>query len=179
MKGTNGPLPCPQQVDLNEMSLALQDFIPLLQILRMGGRRHRFVGWALREQLPRCRVGILTTFARAGYLRRALELNVLGYLLKDAPAQRLAQAVRQIAAGGRVVDPELALAAWDGPNPLSEREREVLRLARDGLSNAQIARRLRLAQGTVKNYLSEAMQKLHAQNRVHAARIPAEKGWLY
>lgn len=134
---------------------------------------------ALRDQLPECRVGIVTTFARAGYLRRALELNVHGYLLKDAPAERLARAVRGIAEGRRVIDPELALAAWDEPNPLSERERDVLRMAAKGSSNAEIAKSLSLAEGTVKNYLSEAMQKLGAPNRVQAARIAADRGWLY
>lgn len=134
---------------------------------------------ALRDQLPACRVAIVTTFARAGYLRRALELNVQGYLLKDQPAEQLAGAVRQIASGRRVIDPELALAAWDEPNPLSERERDVLKLVGAGLGNTQIAQRLRLAEGTVKNYLSEAMAKLAAQNRTQAARIAEEKGWLY
>ncbi|HET7559921.1 MAG TPA: response regulator transcription factor [Limnochordia bacterium] len=134
---------------------------------------------ALRDQLPGCRVAIVTTFARAGYLRRALELNVQGYLLKDQPAEQLAGAVRQIASGRRVIDPELALAAWDEPNPLSERERDVLKLVGAGLGNTQIAQRLRLAEGTVKNYLSEAMAKLSAQNRTQAARIAEEKGWLY
>jgi two-component system response regulator DesR len=124
------------------------------------------------------RVVILTTFARAGYLRRALDAGASGYLLKDAPAERLADAVRRVHAGLRAVDPELAAAAWGEPDPLSERERQVLRLAADGRSTAAIAGELHLSDGTVRNYLSEAIGKLGAENRVEAARIAREKGWL-
>lgn len=133
----------------------------------------------LRARLPECRVAILTTFARPGYLRRALELGVHGYLLKDRPAERLADDIRRIARGERVIDPALALAAWDDPNPLSEREREVLRLVEDGLTNEEIALALHLSPGTVRNYVSTAMQKLGAPTRIAAARLAAERGWLY
>lgn len=124
------------------------------------------------------RVIILTTFARAGYLRRALEAGASGYLLKDSPAEQLANAVRRVAQGGRVVDPELAAEAWSEPDPLTDRERQVLRMAGEGQSSADIASTLNLSEGTVRNYLSEAINKLGAANRVEAARIAREKGWL-
>lgn len=130
-----------------------------------------------RESLP-TRVIILTTFARGGYLRRALDAGASGYLLKDAPAEQLANAVRRVKAGGRVIDPELAAEAWSEPDPLTDRERQVLRMAGEGLPSAEIAAELHLSEGTVRNYLSEAINKLGAANRVEAARIAREKGWL-
>jgi len=133
---------------------------------------------ALKELEPRPRVIIVTTFARPGYLRRALEAGVSGYLLKDAPAEELASAVRRVHAGGRAVDPELAAEAWGEEDPLTDRERQVLRLAGDGKPTAAIAGALYLSEGTVRNYLSEAISKLDAANRVEAARIARRKGWL-
>jgi two-component system response regulator DesR len=134
---------------------------------------------ALRAQLPACRVLILTTFGRPGYLRRAMESGVVGFLLKDAPATQLAAAIRRAMAGERVVDPELATAALsEGNNPLTERERDVLAAAARGASIADIAASLFLSEGTVRNYLSVAMQKLGAHNRVEAAHIAEQKGWL-
>lgn len=130
-----------------------------------------------RDRLP-CRVILLTTFARAGYLRRALDAGAAGYLLKDAPSAQLADAVRRVHAGGRVVDPTLAVEAWSEPDPLTDRERQVLRLAAEGLAGPEIADQLRLSEGTVRNYLSEAISKLGARNRVEAARIAQQKGWL-
>jgi two-component system response regulator DesR len=130
-----------------------------------------------RESLP-TRVIILTTFARGGYLRRALESGASGYLLKDSPAEQLANAVRRVKAGGRVVDPELAAEAWSEPDPLTDRERQVLRMAGEGQTSADIAGTLHLSEGTVRNYLSEAISKLGAGNRVEAARIARDKGWL-
>jgi two-component system response regulator DesR len=124
------------------------------------------------------RVAIVTTFARAGYLRRALDCGVSGYLLKDAPASSLAAAIRRIHDGGRAIDPELAADAWSEPDPLTDRERSVLRLAGDGVANIDIAARLHLSEGTVRNYLSDAMGKLGAVNRTEAARIAYLKGWL-
>ena len=124
------------------------------------------------------RVIILTTFARPGYLRRALDARVRGYLLKDAPAEELARAVREVHAGGRAISSELAAEAWSEADPLTDRERQVLRLAGDGVSGAGIAAELRLSQGTVRNYLSEAIGKLGASNRVEAARIARQRGWL-
>jgi two-component system, NarL family, response regulator DesR len=124
------------------------------------------------------RVIILTTFARAGYLRRALEAGASGYLLKDMPAEQLADAVRRVRQGLRVIDPELAAEAWVEPDPLTDRERQVLRLAGEGLASGDIATQLELSEGTVRNYLSEAISKLGANNRVEAARIARTKGWL-
>ncbi|TVS11951.1 MAG: DNA-binding response regulator [Wenzhouxiangella sp.] len=133
---------------------------------------------AVRERFPDTRVAIVTTFGRPGYLRRALEAGVRGYLLKDTPAEQLANAVRRIARGERVIAPELALSAWDGQNPLSERQRQVLRLAGEGLSTRAIGQQLHLAEGTVRNYLSEAISELHAANRIEAYRLSRQQGWL-
>ncbi len=133
---------------------------------------------ALKEAGVASKVVILTTFARSGYLRRALDAGVAGYLLKDAPASQLAEALRRVHRGGRAIDPELAIEAWSEADPLSARERQVLRLAGTGASTAEIARECKLAEGTVRNYLSEAIAKLGARNRVEAARIAREKGWL-
>ncbi|MDQ6801993.1 MAG: response regulator transcription factor [Acidobacteriota bacterium] len=130
-----------------------------------------------QEQLP-TRVVILTTFARSGYLRRALEAGASGYLLKDSPAEQLANAIRRVHAGGRVIDPELAAEAWTEPDPLTDRERQVLRLAGEGKSSGDIAAALNLSEGTVRNYLSEVISKLGAQNRIEAARIARDRGWL-
>lgn len=124
------------------------------------------------------RVVILTTFARSGYLRRALDTGAAGYLLKDSPSEALANAVRLVASGGRAIDPELAREAWTERDPLSDRERQVLRLAAEGLSGAAIAEKLFLSEGTVRNYLSNVISKLGAANRIEAARIAREKGWL-
>ncbi len=132
----------------------------------------------LQRRGPRPRVVILTTFARAGYLRRALDAGVAGYLLKDAPASVLADAVRRVHAGGRAVDPDLAAQAWSEADPLTDRERQVLRLAGEGKTSAAISQVLHLSEGTVRNYLSEAIAKLTAENRVDAARIARQKGWL-
>ncbi|HEX8317959.1 MAG TPA: response regulator transcription factor [Longimicrobium sp.] len=126
----------------------------------------------------RTRVVILTTFARAGYLRRALDAGASGYLLKDSPSDELANAVRRVHAGGRAIDPTLAREAWTESDPLTDRERQVLRLAGEGLASASIGASLFLSEGTVRNYLSAAISKLGAANRVEAARLAREKGWL-
>ncbi len=132
----------------------------------------------LRAQRAGIRVLILTTFARPGYLRRALESGVSGYLLKETPAEELADAIRRVHRGERAIAPELALTAFDSDDPLTARERQVLREAGHGRSNAEIGRRLHLAEGTVRNYLSEAIGKLGAENRVDAFRIARDNGWL-
>lgn len=129
------------------------------------------------RKLP-TKVIIVTTFGRPGYLRRALEAGVTGYLLKDRPSTELAAAVRRVHAGSRAIDPELAADAWSEHDPLSDRERAVLRLAGEGVRSAAIAQQLGLSEGTVRNYLSEAIGKLGAANRVEAARIARERGWL-
>jgi two-component system response regulator DesR len=133
----------------------------------------------LRDLALPCKVVIVTTFARSGYLRRALDAGVRGYLLKDAPAETLAGAIRQVHGGGKAVAPELALESWSaGTDPLSERERQVLRLAGEGRTSAEIAKLVHLSEGTVRNYLSEAISKLHAGNRIEAYRLARNAGWL-
>jgi two-component system response regulator DesR len=133
---------------------------------------------ALRSAAAAPRVVILTTFARPGYLRRALDAGAAGYLLKDRPSEELARAIRRVHQGGRAIDPDLAAEAWGEPDPLSDRERQVLRLAGEGRSGLEIGELLHLSVGTVRNYLSEAIGKLGAANRVEAARIARDKGWL-
>ncbi|MEU9164936.1 response regulator transcription factor [Streptomyces sp. NPDC048424] len=134
---------------------------------------------ALRTALPGLRIVILTTFGRPGYLRGAMEAGASAFLVKDAPAAQLADAVRKVLQGERVIDPTLAAAALaEGANPLTDREREVLREAESGATNAELAARLHLSAGTVRNYLSTAIQKLAARNRAEAVRVAREKGWL-
>jgi len=132
----------------------------------------------IRDRGVDCKVIILTTFARPGFLRRALDAGVGGYLLKDAPADQLAEALRKVHRGGRSIDPQLALEAWSGDDPLNDRERQVLRLAGEGMSAVEIAEQLHLSQGTVRNYLSEAIGKLGVGNRIEAYRLARQKGWL-
>ncbi|MYS19427.1 two component transcriptional regulator, LuxR family [Streptomyces sp. DvalAA-14] len=133
----------------------------------------------LRKAMPGVKVVIVTTFGRPGYLRRAMESGADAFLVKDAPAAQLADAVRRVLRGERVIDPTLAAAALaEGADPLTGREREVLKAAADGSVNADIARRLRLSEGTVRNYLSTAIQKTGARNRAEAVGIAREKGWL-
>ncbi len=133
----------------------------------------------LHRELPGVKVVVVTTFGRPGYLRRAMESGADAFLVKDAPASQLAAAVRKVLGGERVIDPTLAAAALaDGASPLTDREREVLRAAADGSTNAEIAAGLYLSQGTVRNYLSTAIQKLAARNRAEAVRMAREKGWL-
>ena len=137
------------------------------------------VAHELRDRLPSCRALILTTFGRPGFMRRAMQSGAAGFLLKDAPAQELARAIRRCAAGERVVDPVLAAAALaEGASPLSEREREVLSVSAGGLTIHEIAAGLSLSEGTVRNHLSQAIQKVGARNRAEAARMAEEKGWL-
>ena len=144
--------------------------MPGLTGLELAQRVHR-------HGLP-VKVVIVTTFARAGYLRRALDAGVSGYLLKDAPSEELAAALRKVHGGGRAIDPQLALEAWSEADPLNDRERQVLRLAGEGRSAGEIAAQLSLSQGTVRNYLSEAIGKLGVGNRIEAHRLARQKGWL-
>lgn len=150
----------------------------LLTDIEMPGLSGLDVAAEVRRRGLRTRTIILTTFARSGYLRRALDAGVAGYLLKDAPSTTLADAIRAVHGGGRAIDPALAADAWAEPDPLTDRERQVLRLAGDGLANAEISGRLHLSEGTVRNYLSEAMRKLGAGNRTAAARQARDRGWL-
>jgi two-component system response regulator DesR len=150
----------------------------VLTDIEMPGMSGLDLAAELRRRGHPARIVIVTTFARSGYLQRALAAGAAGYLLKDSPADRLADAVRRVHRGLRVIDPELAVSAWEDPDPLTERERQVLRLAADGLSTTAVAGELHLSEGTVRNYLSEAIGKLHATNRTDAARIARDKGWL-
>lgn len=133
----------------------------------------------VRELYPETRIVIVTTFARPGYLRRALDAGAHGYLLKDRPSTELADAVRRVNRSLRVIDPDLAAEVWNAESdPLTDRERQILRRAGEGESTAEIAKSLRLSDGTVRNYLSEAIAKLGASNRVEASRMARTKGWL-
>jgi two-component system response regulator DesR len=150
----------------------------LLTDIEMPGASGIELAEAIRaEKLP-TRVLIVTTFSRPGYLQRALNAGVAGYVLKDSKSDELAAAVRAVARGERHVPAKLAELAWTTPDPLTPRERQVLRLAESGLANKQIARELGLSHGTVRNYLTEAMDKLDAANRVEAFRRARDLGWL-
>ena len=160
------------------MALRQQPDVALLDI-DMPGANGIDVATALHGQLPTCRVIILTTFGRPGYLRRAMASGAVGFLVKDAPAAQLATAIRRAMNGERVVDPNLATAALSaGDSPLTDRESAVLVLVAQGASNGEIATTLSLTEGTVRNYLSTAMQKLHAQTRIEAATRAEANGWL-
>lgn len=150
-------------------------FITDIEMPHMTGLE---VAAELKRRRSHTKVIILTTFARSGYLRRALDAGASGYLLKDMRAEQLAEAVRRVHQGLRVIDPELATEAWSEADPLTDRERQVLRLAGDGKQSGEIATELNLSEGTVRNYLSEAISKLGAGNRIEAARIARTKGWL-
>jgi two-component system, NarL family, response regulator DesR len=162
------------------VALALENRpdVALLDIEMPGGDGITAAG-QLRKEVPSCKALILTTFGRPGFLRRAMESGASGFMLKDAPAHELALAIRRTMAGERVIDPGLAAAALSaGVSPLSEREREVLVAGQGGASIAEIARALFLSEGTVRNYLSSAIQKLEVSNRAEAARVAEQQGWL-
>ena len=170
------------QVDRGDRVLAealrTKPDVALLDI-EMPGKDGIAAAAELHERLPSCRVLILTVFGRPGYLRKAVDAGVSGFLLKDAPPDQLASAIRRTAKGEKVVDPQLALAALsEGSSPLTPRERDVLAMSVRGASVEEVARSLHLTNGTVRNHLSIAIQKLNAHNRVEAARIAEEKGWL-
>ena len=165
----------------DEVLPAALDALPDVALLdiEMPGGDGLGAAAALKEHLPSCRVIILTTFGRAGYLKRAMESGAVGFLLKDAPASELASAVRRVMNGERVVDPGLAAAALsEGESPLTGREREVLSASANGATIEDVAAKLYLSEGTVRNYLSTAIKKLGARNRVEAARLAERKGWL-
>ena len=165
----------------DEVLPAALDTLPDVALLdiEMPGGDGLAAAAVLHERLPSCLVLILTTFGRSGYLRRAMESGAVGFLLKDAPASELAEAIRRAMKGERVVDAALAAAALsEGGNPLTEREREVLAASEGGATIEDISARLYLSEGTVRNYLSTAIKKLAARNRVEAARLAEKKGWL-
>ncbi|MGW5739622.1 MULTISPECIES: response regulator [Streptomyces] len=152
--------------------------VALLDI-EMPGRTGIEAAAELHAELPEVKIVVLTTFGRPGYLRSAMEAGADAFLVKDAPAAQLADAVRKVLAGERVIDPTLAAAALaGGANPLTDREREVLRAAADGATNAELATALHLSAGTVRNYLSTAIQKLAVRNRAEAVKVARDKGWL-
>lgn len=155
-----------------------QDFDILLTDIEMPGRTGLDLAQWLQGRGQAIKVIVITTFGRAGYIRRAIDLGVSGFLLKEAPSEELIQAIYKIAGGKRVIDGELALMALGESDPLNDKERRALRLASEGKSTADIATNLCLTEGTVRNYLSEAMAKLNAVNRIDAARIAHQKGWL-
>ncbi len=165
----------------DEVVPAALDALPDVALLdiEMPGGDGLSAAKELRSRLPSCRVIILTTFGRAGYLKRAMENGASGFLLKDAPSSELAGAVRRVMNGERVVDPNLATAALsEGENPLTERERDVLAASSNGATIEDIAGKLYLSEGTVRNYLSTAIKKLGTRNRVEASRLAEKKGWL-
>ena len=167
------------QATVRDALATLLGLQPDLAVVAAVGRGDEVVAAALRTAVPACRVLILTTFGRPGYLRRAMQSGAVGFLVKEAPAAPLAVAIRRAVAGERVVDPALAAAALtDGDSPLTDRERQVLAEAARGGSVAAIAAALFLTEGTVRNYLSEAIQKVGARNRAEAARLAEERGWL-
>ncbi len=157
------------------LSLAPDVLVTDIEMPRLSGLD---VAERLQATGSSVRIIIVTTFGRAGYLRRALEVGARGYLLKDAPAEELADAIRRVQSGGRSIAPELAEGAWNMQNPLTERERQVLQAAENGAGTGAIASALGLSEGTVRNYLSEAISKLEAKSRVEAARKARELGWL-
>jgi len=164
--------------DVLPAALSTRPDVALLDI-EMPGQDGLTAAAELHNELPGCRVVMLTTFGRIGYLRRAMSGGAVGFLLKDAPASELAKAIRRVSAGERVLDPALALSALsEGDNPLTPRERDVLAAAVDGATIADIAAKLYLSEGTVRNHLSVAIQKLGGRNRVEAARVAQQKGWL-
>jgi len=170
-----------QAIDGAAALACVRDLAPdiLLTDIEMPGLTGIDVARALAEAGSATRTVIVTTFARPGYLARARAAGVRGYLLKDTPVDRLAAAIRTVAAGGSVIPADLAAAAWGaGTDPLTQRERDTLRLAEEGLSNKEIAQRLALAPGTVRNYLSDAAAKLGATNRTEAGRLARFNGWL-
>ncbi len=147
--------------------------------IEMPGRSGLDAAADLHAVLPACKILIVTTFGRPGYLRRAMEAGASGFLVKDGPVEDLAGAIRRVLAGERVVDPELATAALSaGPNPLTGRERDVLSAAADGSTIADIAGRLHLSESTVRNYLSAAIGKTSARNRIEAVQSARQHGWL-
>jgi two-component system response regulator DesR len=150
----------------------------LLTDIEMPGRSGlELAQWVLQQRLPTKTI-IITTFGRAGYIRRAIDMGVAGFLLKDAPSEQLIQAIYKVMDGKRVIDGELAMMALGESDPLNDKERRAIRLAAEGKTTAEIATVLCLSEGTVRNYLSEAIAKLHAANRVDAARIARQKGWI-
>ncbi|WP_394498009.1 response regulator transcription factor [Shewanella sp. ENK2] len=180
---TIGPVEVTEAEDGTQAIALLKQhsFDLLLSDIEMPGHTGLELAQWLKEQQGaalQTKVIILTTFGRAGYIKRALACGVDGFLLKDAPTESLLSAIKQVMAGKKVIDPELAISAIGDIDPLNDKERKALRFASEGLSTSDIAAKLFIAEGTVRNYLSEAISKLNASNRIDAARIAKQKGWL-
>lgn len=158
--------------------LKQQPFDLLLTDIEMPGHSGIELAQYVQQQKLPTKVVIITTFGRAGYVKRAMDAGVGGFLLKDAPVEQLVQAMQQVMAGKKVVDSELLLNSLGEQDPLTEKERQALKLAAEGKSTGEIASALYIAEGTARNYLSEAISKLNAANRIDAARIARQKGWL-
>lgn len=158
--------------------LKTRPFDLLLSDIEMPGLSGIELAQYIQQQKLKTKVVIITTFGRAGYVKRAMDAGVGGFLLKDAPVEQLVQAIKQVMAGKKVVDGELLLNSLGDQDPLSDKERKALRLAAEGQSTSEIASALFIAEGTARNYLSEAISKLNAANRIDAARIARQKGWL-
>jgi two-component system response regulator DesR len=168
----------PRGDEVMSAALRAQPDVALLDI-EMPGATGLEAAEQMAREMPGCRVLILTTFGRPGYLRRAMEAGASGFVLKDAPATELSSAIRRALRGERVVDPGLAAAALSqGESPLTRREHEVLAASREHATVAELARALYLSPGTVRNHLSSVMQKLDARNRGEAVRVAEERGWL-
>ncbi len=150
----------------------------LLTDIELPGESGIDLAARIHAAAPEIRIIMLTTFGRAGYFERAMAAGASAYILKDAPASELAAAIRKVRAGERIIDPELVAASWASPNPLTERERQCLKLAGEGRSNSDIAATVFLSEGTVRNYLSSALSKLNAGNRTEAARLARKNGWI-
>ncbi|MCT8127637.1 response regulator transcription factor [Alishewanella sp. BS5-314] len=158
--------------------LKQHSFDMLLTDIEMPGASGIELAQYVQQQKLATKVVIITTFGRAGYVKRAMDAGVGGFLLKDAPVEQLVQAMQQVMTGKKVVDSELLLNSLGEQDPLTEKERQALQLAAEGKSTGEIASALYIAEGTARNYLSEAISKLNAANRVDAARIARQKGWL-
>ncbi|GIU12848.1 DNA-binding response regulator [Shewanella sp. c952] len=158
--------------------LKTSEFELLLTDIEMPGLSGLDLANWCHQNKPKLKIVVITTFGRAGYIKRAIESGVGGFLLKDAPSDTLIKAINQVMAGKRIIDPELAIMAVGESDPLNDKERKALKLAGEGRSTSDIAATLFIAEGTVRNYLSEAISKLHATNRIDAARIAQQKGWL-
>ena len=164
-----------------EQALSLlkrQPFDLLLSDIEMPKRTGIELAQWVAENQPQTKVVIITTFSRAGYIKRAIECGVSGFLLKDAPSEQLVDAITSVMNGKRIIDPELAMMAIGEKDPLNDKERRALRLAAEGKTTSEISATLFIAEGTARNYLSEAINKLNATNRIDAARIAQQKGWL-
>ena len=165
---------------LNEISALSKDLHPdiILTDIEMPSMNGIELSEQIAAKYPAINMVIMTTFSRAGYIRRSLNAGVKGFILKEAPSEQLINALKKVMQGQKVIDPELAINALDDADPLTDKERKALKLASDGLKTSEIAKQLYISEGTTRNYLSDAIAKLNATNRIDAAHIARQKGWL-